>query len=118
MNQFIYFEDLVANALIQKIESGEGRIISMSELKAYGKNVSEWWLTNRGLRITILDNHYYINKLFHEYSEYFLRNYNSKEEMTVSLCEGKTSDDLRKKFRSYLSVDMLLCFTQSHLRKF
>lgn len=113
MNTFIYFEDLVANALIQKVEGGEGRFVTESELKTYGKNIVKWWLRNRGLRITILDSHYYLSKLLLEYSEYFSRNYTHKGEMSIWLNDGKRTDDLRKEFRSYLSVDMLLCFTQA-----
>lgn len=33
--------------------------------------------------------------------------------MSIWLNDGKRTDDLRKEFRSYLSVDMLLCFTQA-----
>lgn len=113
MNTFIYFEDLVANALIQKVEGGEGRFVRESELKTYGKNIVKWWLKNRGLRITILDSHYYLSKLLLEYSGYFSRNYTHKGEMSIWLNDGKRTDDLRKEFRSYLSVDMLLCFTQA-----
>lgn len=50
---------------------------------------------------------------FLEYSGYFSRNYTHKGEMSIWLNDGKRTDDLRKEFRSYLSVDMLLCFTQA-----
>lgn len=113
INTFIYFEDLVANALIQKIECGGDRFVTKSELQTYGKNIVKWWLKNLNLRVTILDSHYYVNRLLLDYPDYFSGNSTRNGEMTIWLCDDKRTDDLRKTFRSYLSVDMLLCFTQA-----
>ena len=114
MNSFILFEDLLANALIEKIERKQGRDVSISELSMYGKRVAKWWDTNRGIVVTVLDSYYDINRVLLKYPDYFIRHFDSNGEMSIYLKAGKKSVDLRKEFRPHLSVDALLSFIQSY----
>ncbi len=114
MNSYIYFEDLVANALIGKIEHQQGKSVTLSELMDYESRIVDWWKRYKNIRVTVLDSRYDVDELFRTYSDYFSKYYDNDVGLIIYLNDGKTSDDLRKKFRSYLTVDMLLCFTQSY----
>ena len=114
MNTFLYPEDLVANALIEKIGQGGTRCVTQSEIDAYSERVAGWWLRNKGVRVTALTSHCRINDMLAEYPNYFRREVDGNGEMTIWLQDGKRSDDLRHKFRSYLTMDMLLSFIQSY----
>lgn len=113
MNRYLYLEDLVANALIQKIESGQGRKVNTGELDGYGKRVQRWWKNNRNLNIILACTRYEMNSMFESNPDLFDRIDEDDGSITIQLKQGKTSDDLRKKFRSYLTVDMLIAFKES-----
>ncbi len=116
MNSFIYFEDLVANALIEKIDHNQSASITISDLEDYGSRVENWWRHHKNIDVTILNSGYYISKLFYEYPNYFSK-CSVNGDTFICLKDGKTSDDLRNEFRSYLNPDMLLCFKQSYNKK-
>lgn len=113
MNSFVYVDDLVANALIESITRSISREISFDDLERYGSNVEHWWKENKGIVVTVLMSKYYIDKMMCEFSDFFDMIVEKDNYAAFRLKQGKTSDDLRKEFRSYLSVDMLTGFIQA-----
>lgn len=117
MNSYIYIEDLVANALIQKIELKHSREVEFSELSEYGAKLVNWWSKKKQIHVTVLLSKYYTDKMLFNYSDFFsvgTRNTEGRQEVVIRLKEGKTAEDLRRTFRPYLSVDMLLSFIQAY----
>lgn len=113
MNSCIYMEDLVANALIENIDRNHSRQIRFSDLDEYGASLITWWLKNRHVAVTVLISKYYTNQLLRNYSDFFEIRIENKNEIFICLNENKTVEDLRDKFRSYLSMDMLTSFIQA-----
>lgn len=113
MNSFIHFEDLTANALIEKIERNGSRQVSFEELDKYGERLAQWWLRERRTQIAVLTSNYYTNKMLSEYSDLFEIVDGNGGSASIRLRRGMGTDDLRKTFRSYLSMDMLLGFRQA-----
>lgn len=113
MNFCIYVEDLVANALIENIERNHTRQVRFTDLDAYGARLTSWWLKNKHIVVTVLISKYYTNELLHNYSDFFEIRRDRGNEILICLRDGKTVDDLRNTFRSYLSMDMLTSFIQA-----
>lgn len=113
MNSCIYMEDLVANALIENIERNHTRRIRFTDLDEYSVRLASWWLKNKRISVTVLISKYYTNELLYNYSEFFEMRTDDRNELFICLREGKTVDDLRNTFRSYLSMDMLTSFIQA-----
>lgn len=113
MNSCIYMEDIVANALIENIDRNHNRWIKFTDLDEYGVRLASWWLKNKHISVTVLISKYYTNELLYNYSDFFEMRTDDKNELFICLREGKTADDLRDTFRSYLSIDMLTSFIQS-----
>lgn len=102
---FIELEDLVANALIELIENKGGtKIVTFNELTDYGKAITRI-SNNKGIDVVILFTKEYVDKLLYNYPNFF-----NVRDSFISLKYEKTSDDLRKYFRAYMSIDMLLIF--------
>ncbi len=113
MNSCIYIEDLVANALIENIDRNHTRRVKFTDLDEYGASLTSWWLKNKHIAVTVLISKYYTNELLHNYSDFFEMRTDDRKELFICLREGKTVDDLRSTFRSYLSIDMLTSFIQA-----
>lgn len=113
MNSCIYMEDLVANALIENIDRNHTRQVKFSELDEYGARLIRWWLRKKHIAVTVLISKYYTNELLYNYSDFFEIRREDNGELYICLRKGKTGDDLRSTFRSYLSMDMLNSFIQA-----
>lgn len=114
MNSYIYMEDLVANALIQKIERNHVREVRFSELSEYGSRLVSWWSRKKQIHVTVLLSKYDTEQMLFDYSEFFSIHMAADEDFVIRLKDGKTAEDLRKTFRPYLSVDMLLSFIEAY----
>lgn len=115
MSQYIYIEDLVANALIQKIEKNQSREVRFSELNEYGVKLVAWWSDKRKIQVTVLLSKFDTDRMMSNYADFFSTRLDPDiGEFIFSLKPDKTSEDLRKTFRSYLSVDLLLSFIEAY----
>ena len=115
MNSYIYMEDLVANVLIQKIEKNQSRDVRFSELSKYGNKLVSWWSKKKDIHVTVLLSKYDTDKMMSDYADFFsIRMDPDTGEFIFSLKPDKTSNDLRRTFRPYLSVDMLLSFIEAY----
>lgn len=106
----IGIEDLVANALIELVDNDENnREVTYSQLNKYGAVVIET-LNAKNEEAVLIISKERTNAFLHGYSDFFQVRVNSNNEKCIALIEGKTTDELRKLFRGYLSLDMLMAF--------
>lgn len=106
---YIRIEDLVANAMIEVLKNGNRRFLTYDEIEKYGMEVIE--ILNKKNEKAVL-------KLSRQYTDDFLRDYSDffGEKMDnnllgISLKEGKDLEDLISYFRGYISLDVLLAFS-------
>lgn len=107
--KFIRIEDLAANALIELIEKNNSRRVEFHKLIKYGYAISSI-LHEKGDEVILLIQREYTNELIRSYSDFFTIESNEEYD-TVVLKEEKTAEDLRNRFRAFLSLDFLLAFT-------
>ena len=113
--KFIGMEDLVANALIEIIEKKKENKVSFEQLRKYGAVIVRWFKDNAdNEEVVILVSRFYTNELIRNYSDFFKIIDSSKGDSYIELKETKTAEDLRNHFRSYLSIDTLLAFTDKN----
>lgn len=106
----IGIEDLVANALIEMVDNDENnREVTYTQLNEYGAIVMEKLNEKNEGSILIISKER-TNAFFHDYSDFFQVRVNEQGEKCIVLVEGKTTDELRKLFRGYMSLDMLMAF--------
>ncbi|MCL2566028.1 MAG: hypothetical protein FWE24_09510 [Defluviitaleaceae bacterium] len=110
MCKFIGIEDLVANALIELLEKNNCRRVSFETLLKYGAVVLNV-LRDKGDEAIFLLSKEHTNELIRNYSDYFEIDRSEIDSDAIVLKEGKTVDDLRDRFRAFLTVDRLLAFT-------
>lgn len=114
MNSYIYMADFVANVLIERMDNNKGREVRFSELREYKAKLVSWWSQKKQIQVTVLLSKYDTDEMLFNYSEFFSIQWISDEDdFIISLKPGKTSEDLRKMFRPYLSIDMILSFIES-----
>ena len=102
-------EDLAANALIELIKrSDTHRFVSYQDMEAYGLVVARL-LEKRGEEVVLVLSRAYTDEMLWYYSDYFEET-SIDGEIGITLKEGKTADDLRRQFRGYLGIDVLLAF--------
>ena len=103
---FIGMEDLAANALIEMLERSDVREVSFEALYKYGIMVVE--LLERGSeRVVLLLSRHYTSEFIRNYSDYFFIRKTEEGDM-ICLHPDVSSTDLRKLFRAYISIDLLL----------
>jgi CheY-like chemotaxis protein len=106
----IGIEDLVANALIEMVDDNENnREVTYSQLEQYGAKVIEKLNEKQEGAVLIISKER-TNAFLHDYSDFFQVRVNEQGEKCIALVEGKTTDELRKLFRGYMSLDMLMAF--------
>lgn len=113
MNQFIYVEELTALALINKIETEHTCQISFMEISEYGKYVCQWWWNEKKIHVAVLSDRNYTNAMLYDHKDLYEEVHMDDDHLGIRLRNGKTVDDLRKRFVSYLTVDMLRGFLES-----
>jgi len=110
MCKFINLEDLVANALIEMIEKNNTNKVSFEQLRKYGNMLISWFKNNNNEDVILLLSKHYISELIYNHPDYFEIYDNNETDNYIKLKQTKTAKDLRDRFRSYLSVDMLMAF--------
>lgn len=114
MNSYIYMADLVANVLIERMDNNKGREVRFSELREYEAKLVSWWSQKKQIQVTVLLSKYDTDEMLFNYSEFFsIQWVPNEDDFIISLNPGKTSEDLRKMFRPYLSIDMIRSFIES-----
>lgn len=100
----------MANALIEMVDNDENnREVTYSQLNEYGAIVIETLNAQKDEAVLIISRER-TKAFLHDYSDFFQVRRNAQGEKCIALVEGKTTDELRKMFRGYLSLDMLLAF--------
>ena len=112
MYRFIGIEDLAANALIELLEKSGCRRVEFETLVKYGHAVISV-LRENGDKAILLISKEYTNELIRNYSDFFTIDYSDQKADAIILREGKTVEDLRNRFRAFLTLDCLLAFTDS-----
>ena len=108
---YIGIEDLVANALIELVEKSQKKEVLFSALNEYGATVIKILLENDKKAVLILSDentHEFLN----DYTDLFELFSNGKEE-GIRLKSSVTVEQLWRKFRSYLSLDVIKAFSDS-----
>lgn len=105
---YIGIEDLVANALIELVEKSEKREVLFKQLDEYGAMVIKY-LNDKCEQAVLVLSKERTNEFLHDYSDYFELFSNGMDE-GIRLKEDVSVGQLWKKFRGYLSVDVMLAF--------
>lgn len=109
MSVFIGIEDLAANALILLFKRKGINFVSFEELTKYGSKVVEI-LNQKGEKATLIYSKDITNALERNYSNYF-ETFIREQKQYIKLKDSVTVEDVIKKYRSYLSIDMLFAYT-------
>ena len=115
MCYYIGIEDLVANALIEKLKNDKERFISYHDIEEYGAMVIQF-LNNKNEKAVLILSRQRTNSLLRDYSDFFTE-VEKDETLGIELNENVSSDALISKFRGYLPLDMLLAFIDSQSLK-
>ena len=111
MFRFIGIEDLAANALIELLEKNDCRRVEFETLVKYGNAVTNV-LRENGDEATLLLSKEYTNEMIRNYSDFFEIDQSQRNDAIILKTE-KTVEDLRNRFRAFLTLDCLLAFTNS-----
>ena len=107
---FIGIEDVVANALIQVMETTPSkRFLSYVEIKQYGINVVRF-LRDKGKPAVFLYSRDSMTIMFHDYEEFFEEHTERDGSLGIKLRDDKTVKDLIDTFQGYLALDVLFAF--------
>lgn len=110
---YIGIADLAANAIIEKLNSknkgafGEC-VVTFAELEEYGAQVIRH-LDHMGEKAVLILSRESTSLMFRNYSEFFEEIVTSNG-TAISLKKGKTVQELIVKFRTYLSLDVMMAF--------
>ena len=105
---YIGIEDLAANALIELVEKSEKREVLFKQLDEYGAKVIKYLNDKQEQAVLVLSKER-TNEFLHDYSDYF-ELFSSGMDEGIRLKEEISVNQLWKKFRGYLSVDVMLAF--------
>ena len=111
MCYYIGIEDLVANALIERLRANESRFITYRDIESYGAKVVEL-LNEKNEKAVLILSRQETNAMLRDYSEFF----EEKEAdglKGIELRESVSLEQLVAKFRGYLPLDILLAFINS-----
>lgn len=109
MSVFIGIEDLAANALILLFKRKGIDFVSFEELTNYGTKVIEI-LNKKGEKAVLIYSKDITNALERNSSNYF-KTFIREQKQYIKLKNSVTVEDLIKKYRSHLSIDMLVAYT-------
>lgn len=111
MCAFIKMEYLVANALVELYERKSIDRISLNEIKEYGIKVEEELINNK-IHAILLYSSDYTKEFLEDCSDWF-----EKDDEYIKIREGKTIQEVREHFLSYISVDILLAMLNENVLK-
>ena len=114
MCYYIGIEDLAANALIEILskedkDSCNRHVIALKELEKYGTEVVRYLNEQNGEKALLILSRASTQYMFRNYSDFF-EEVETEEGTAIALREGKTVEDLVKKFRTYMAVDLINAF--------
>ena len=114
MCYYIGIEDLAANALIEMLTKQPKRrknfnYISLRKLEDYGREVVAYIDKNTNEKAFLILSRASTNYMFQAYSNFF-KEVENDGNISVALRDGKRVNDLRKKFRTYISIDLINAF--------
>lgn len=109
MSMYIGIEDLVANAIIELVKASNRKEVLFSEINKYGATVVKILLEKDSKAVLILSKER-TAAFLNDYSDFFELFTNGIEE-GIRLKENITIEQLWKKFRGYLSIDVMMAFT-------
>lgn len=105
---YIGIEDLAANALIESLKKGNKSFLTYSEIEMYGSRVIQL-LKQNGEKAVLILSRENTNAMFRSYSDFF-EEQEKNGKKGIALREEKNIDDLIRKFRGYLALDVLMAF--------
>lgn len=108
MSIFIGIEDLAANALIELINRDVRDEVSFEELTQYGLKVVEI-LKNEGENAILFFSRDITNALERDYSMFF-KVFTKDEKQYIKLKENIKTEDVVKRYRSYITINQLLAY--------
>lgn len=108
---YIGIEDLVANAIIELVEKSQRNEVLFSEINRYGATVVQILSENDNKAILILSKER-TSAFLNDYSDFFELYTNGTEE-GIRLKENISVSQLWEKFRGYLSIDVMMAFTDA-----
>lgn len=111
MCMYIGIEDLVANAIIELVEKSQRNEVLFSEINRYGATVVQILSENDNKAILILSKER-TSAFLNDYSDFFELYTNGTEE-GIRLKENISVSQLWEKFRGYLSIDVMMAFTDA-----
>ena len=115
---YIRAEDLAANAFIEILKTNEDAqtercCVTLAELEAYGNQVIQF-LNERGEKAVLILSRENTSLMFRNYSDFF-EEVETNEGASVALKAGKMVSDLIEKFRTYLSLDLMMAFMNTDM---
>lgn len=111
MCMYIGIEDLVANAIIELVEKSQRNEVLFSEINRYGASVVQILSEKDNKAILILSKER-TSAFLNDYSDFFELYTNGTEE-GIRLKENISVSQLWEKFRGYLSIDVMMAFTDA-----
>ena len=111
MCMYIGIEDLVANAIIELVEKSQRNEVLFSEINRYGATVVQILSEKDNKAILILSKER-TSAFLNDYSDFFELYTNGTEE-GIRLKENISVSQLWEKFREYLSIDVMMAFTDA-----
>lgn len=109
MSVFIGIEDLAANALIFLFRKKGISFVSFEELTNYGTKVKQI-LNQKGEKAILIYSRDITNALERNYSSYF-EVFIKDQRQYIKLKDTVCIEDVIKKYRSYLSINLLYAYT-------
>ena len=107
------FGDLVGNALIEAIEEKQERKVTYRQLENYKKNLLNM-LETQGLSAIVSSSKYATKDFFYDYDDFFSTK-GSGIETSIFLKENKGINDLRRKFRAFIPLKVLILLSENKL---
>lgn len=111
MCMYIGIEDLVANAIIELVEKSQRNEVLFSEINRYGATVVQILSEKDNKAILILSKER-TSAFLNDYSDFFELYTNGTEE-GIRLKGNVSVSQLWEKFRGYLSIDVMMAFTDA-----
>lgn len=113
MCYYIGIEDLVANALIERVERTQSRKVSLKQLNEYGRAiVAKLKIANE--EAILIFNRDVTNNFFHDCTDYFTIN-ECEDDTIISLNDNVSTDQLRNQFRINISFELLKAFVDKDI---
>lgn len=111
MCMYIGIEDLVANAIIELVEKSQRNEVLFSEINRYGATVVQILSEKNNKAVLILSKER-TSTFLSDYSDFFELYTNGTEE-GIRLKGNVSVSQLWEKFRGYLSIDVMMAFTDA-----